>query len=413
MKVVHISTSSVGGGAPRAVSRIHQSLLTNGIDSEIWVNFKKDNDHSVKGPTKKIMKYLILFKFYFSRLFVRLLKTKNRVLHSPQLFPSFSWIKLINNSDADLIHLHWFQHEMLSISDIKKIKKPLIWTLHDMWAFCGAEHVVYDNRFQEGYSKKNRPNSEFGFDLNKWVFKRKLKHWVKPIHLIAPSHWMEQNIRKSFLMKNWPVHVIPNTLNLKIWKPIEKKTSRQQLALPQELNLILFGSASGTKEHHKGYDLLELAIKKLNNSKELQNIGLVIFGQSKPKNPIKLNIPVFYLGYLNDDLLMKTAYSSSDLVVVPSRIESFCQVASEANACGVPVVAFNASGLKTTILHKKTGYLAKPFDIDDFVSGITWVLKNNNPKLKNDCREFVIKRFDYDKVAKKHISVYKEVINID
>ena len=95
MKVVHISTSSVGGGAPRAVSRIHQALLTNGIDSEIWVNLKKDNDHSVKGPPKKIMKYLILFKFYFSRFFVRLLKTKNRVLHSPQLFPSYYWIKSI------------------------------------------------------------------------------------------------------------------------------------------------------------------------------------------------------------------------------------------------------------------------------------------------------------------------------
>lgn len=413
MKVIHISTSNIGGGAPRAVSRIHKALLTKSIDSEIWVNHKNDIDYSVTGPSNKVIKSYNKLKFYLSRLFVKLLKTENKVLHSPQLFPSFFWIKLINNSDADIVHLHWFQHEMLSISDIKKIKKPLIWTLHDMWAFCGAEHVSYDNRFQEGYSKKNRPNSEFGFDLNRWVFKRKLRHWVKPIHLIAPSHWMEQSIRKSFLMNKWPVHLIPNTLNLKAWKPIEKKIARQQLALPQELNLILFGSASGTREYHKGFDLLQLCIKKLNNSKDSQKIGLVIFGQSKPKNPIKLNIPVFYLGYLHSDLLMRTAYSSSDLVVVPSRIESFGQVASEANACGAPVVAFKTSGLKTTILHKKTGYLARPFDIDDFVSGIYWVIKNNNLKLKKDCRAFAKTNFDFDVIAKRHITVYNEVISVD
>jgi len=62
-------------------------------------------------------------------------------------------VKKINSSDADIVHLHWVQGEMLSISDINKIKKPIIWSLHDMWGFCGAEHISWDNRWKEGYNK--------------------------------------------------------------------------------------------------------------------------------------------------------------------------------------------------------------------------------------------------------------------
>ena len=42
---------------------------------------------------------------------------------------------------------------MLSIKDIAKIKKPIVWTLHDMWAFSGAEHLSYKERWRDGYSR--------------------------------------------------------------------------------------------------------------------------------------------------------------------------------------------------------------------------------------------------------------------
>ena len=69
---------------------------------------------------------------------------------------------------------------MASIKDIGRINKPVIWTLHDMWAFCGAEHTSWDNRWQDGYTKKNRLNTEGGFDLNRWTWNRKIKYWKIP-----------------------------------------------------------------------------------------------------------------------------------------------------------------------------------------------------------------------------------------
>jgi len=409
MKILHISNSNQGAGASRAVTRIHESILENGCESIIWVNHKIGDDYRVKKRRKKINKLFLLARVFFSRLLVKLLKTSNQILHSPQIFSS-NWIKLLNNCDADLVHLHWFQHEMISISDIAKIKKPLVWTLHDMWPFCGAEHISYDLRWKEGYNNNNRPAKESGFDLNLWTWNRKKKYWKTPIQLIATSEWMQETVSESFLMKHWPVETIPNPLDLNIWKPMDQIQARDCFNLPKNVPLILFGAIAGTSEFHKGYDLLDSAIKFISSSSKLKDAHLVVFGQSKPLIPTKLKIPVIYLGHLNDDLSLRAAYSSCNLLVVPSRIESFAQTASEAQACGVPVVAFNTTGLKTTVLHKVTGYLAKPFDINDLANGIIWTLNQGNYNLQKKARDSALKRFSYSKVGKSHLELYKKTI---
>lgn len=409
MKVIHISSSNGRGGAAIATKRLHKSLLNENYNSSIWVNEKVEKNENIKTLPNKFSKTIHFIKYYLARVLVLFLKTKNPILHSPQFFSSSFWIKSINECDADIIHLHWFQKEMISISDLNKIKKPLVWTLHDMWGFCGAEHVSYDNRWEEGYLKNNRPIGESGFDLNKWTWKRKRKYWKKPINIISPSNWMKKNVSKSYLMKHWPVHYIPNAINTTKWKPIEKYTSRKALSLPEDLTLILFGSTLGTRDYNKGFDLLEDSLDKLQSVN--QKIGLVIFGENEPKTKLNFKFPIFYLGFLQNRKSLIKAYSASDVLLVPSRIESFGQVVSEANACCLPVVAFRTSGLKTTIKHKYSGYLAKAFDTDDFVKGVLWVLSNNDLELKSNCRKYVLDNFDSKKIALEHIELYEKILN--
>ena len=155
--------------------------------------------------------------------------------------------------------------------------------------------------------------------------------------------------------------------------------------------------------------MLESAIKKIYDSKKVNNICLVVFGQSKPINPPKLKFPIIYLGHLHDDVSLRIAYSAANLLVVPSRFESFAQTATEAQACGTPVVAFNTSGLKTTVLHKKTGYLAKPFDINDLAKGIIWTLKVKSINLKKNARDSAVNRFSYSRVGKLHQKLYEKI----
>ena len=179
--------------------------------------------------------------------------------------------------------------------------------------------------------KKNRPAGEGHFDINRWTWIRKKKYWKNPINIITPSDWMKQNVKKSYLMKKWPVYSIPNAINTKKWKPVDKNLSRKTLKLPNELSLILFGSTSGTKDYHKGFDLLEKSLEKLQNLDK--KIGLVIFGEDEPKIKPNFKFPIFYLGFLRNSKSLIAAYSAADLVLIPSRVESFGQVASEANAC--------------------------------------------------------------------------------
>ena len=411
MRIVHVNYSDNSGGAARAAYRIHNSLLKNGVKSKMLVNKIRSNDHTVEGPNNKIEKVLNeLRPRLINHTLIKMLKTENKIIHSPSVFPSKN-IRYINNSNVDIVHLHWIQNEMLSISDISKIKKPIVWTLHDMWAFCGAEHYTNDNRWREGYEKDNRPNYESGFDLNLWTWKRKKKHWKTAIQIVTPSKWLSNCVSESNIMNSWPVSAIPNPIDTFYWKPLDKNSSREKLNLPKGVQLILFGALGADEDPRKGYNLLLSALEYLNNYSTNKNFELVIFGHNKIKSKMNFNFPVHYMGRLNDDSSLRILYSSADVMVIPSRQDNLPNTGVEALACGTPIVSFDVGGLSDIIDHKKTGYLAKPFDIKDMANGISWILnKDQSSQLTQCSREQAILKFSEDKIAKRYINIYENLL---
>ena len=344
MKILHLNRSDVGG-AGRATYRIHNALRSVAIDSTMWVIHTAMSDWTVANPLSPSDRLISRFTPYISNLCTKFLRTENHIIHSPAIFPS-PWLKYINDSDYDLVNLHWIGAEMLSIKDLSLINKPLVWTLHDMWPICGAEHVSFDMRWRDGYTASNRPNHESGFDLNRWTWNRKFRHWKHPIQIVTPSRWLASCVRESCLMKDWPVTVIPNCLDTERWKPIKRDLARDLLGLPRNVPFVMFGAygAGANASFHKGFDLLISSLEYL--KKKINGLELIVFGQSEPKSPPDFGLPVRYVGFLQDDLSLRTLYSAVDLVVVPSRVESFCQTASEAHACGTPGVAFRMEAYK-------------------------------------------------------------------
>ncbi|MEO1149300.1 MAG: glycosyltransferase, partial [Cyanobacteria bacterium J06638_22] len=141
--------------------------------------------------------------------------------------------------------------------------------------------------------------------------------------------------------------------------------------------IVLFGSAHGTSEKRKGFHLLLGALAELNQlSDASSHIQLAVFGQKSPDQGIDFGFKTHYLGTFQDDLSLSLVYSAADVMVVPSLQEAFGQTAFEAMACGVPVVAFDATGLKDIVEHKLNGYLAQPFDTADMANGLHWILSN-------------------------------------
>lgn len=409
MKVAQVSFCDINGGAARAAYRIHHALRRHGVDSHMYVSSASSGDWTVQTPGGRWINWISKFRQPLGGLLTKLLRTENRTLHSPAILPS-RWPQWLNQSDADVIHLHWVAAEMMSVTDIGRLRKPVVWTLHDMWGFCGAEHVTEEFRWRDGYTRQNRPAYESGFDLNRWTWQRKLKHWRRPMHIVAPSRWLADCVRHSTIMHDWPVSVVPNPIDTEVWQPIDKALARRILRLPAEVPLLLFGAMGGTHDPNKGFDLLKSALDHLRG--EIAGLELVVFGQLAPKDPLNLGFPIHYAGHLHDDISLCLLYSAADAIVVPSRREAFGYVGAEAHACGTPVVAFDVSGLPDIVEHGKTGYLAKHFDTQDLARGIQWVLDDSkrHVMLSTQSRQAAVARFSYPVVAEQYLQVYKEAV---
>lgn len=415
MKIIHICKSDTQGGAARAAFRIHQASLKLGIDSEMWVDDVQSGQERIIGPEGNSRLLRNKLNSLSSEVLRRLLTTDNQVLHSPELFSS-AWVKRINNSDADIVHLHWVQGGMLSVRDIPKINKPIVWTIHDMWPFCGAEHYSKDRRWVDGYTKFNRPQGESGIDLNRWTWKRKLKKWTKPIQIVSPSKWIDTCVKESALMNTWPSTVVPNPIDTEKWKPISKEISRNILGLPQDATLVLFGAVGGQSDERKGFDLLNEALHHLENNltaKKL-NIELVVLGQSAPMPEDNIQLKSHYFGHLHDDISIRILLNAADVVVVPSRQDNLPNICLEALGCGTPLVAFDIGGFKDIIDHNSNGYLAHPFDTKDLAEGILCISNaaaDKQEKISIASRKSATDRYSYKLIAQKYIEIYLSVLS--
>jgi glycosyltransferase involved in cell wall biosynthesis len=412
LRVYILNYSDVIGGAARATYRIHHALRDLGIDSMMLVNIEASGDWTVHGPNGKWNKAIAPIRPLLAAPFTQLLRTGNPIIHSPGLLPS-RWPERLNASDADVVHLHWVQGEMLSISDIGCIRKPIVWTLHDMWAFCGAEHYTSDYRWRDVYRSNNRPCHESGFDLNLNTWQRKLKHWRRPLQIVCPSQWLADCVRSSALMGEWPVAVVPNPIDTGRWQPIDQRLARQLLGLPQDCPLLLFGAMGGGTDPRKGLELLLAALAQLRGEPNLQTLQLAVFGQCEPQSPLHLGFHVHYTAHLHDDLSLRALYSAADAMVIPSRQDNLPNTGLEAHACGTPVVAFNTGGLPDIVVDRVTGVLAEPFEPVSLAEAIRWVLEDpqRHQTLRRAARQRAENLWNPERVANLYADIYRQAMD--
>ena len=393
----------------------------------MWVDHATTDDPTVFGPKTTLSKTVARLKRPIGRQAERLLKTDNPILHSPALLPS-RWVDRINASDADVVNLHWIGYDMLSIRAIGGITKPVVWTLHDMWAFCGAEHYTQDFRWRDGYLKTNRPDHERGFDLNRWTWQRKHRHWRKPFTFVTPSRWLGQCVKESALLRDWlpeqkpngkalkpDVCVIPNPVDTTTWSPIDRQQARQDLDLTKDRPLLLFGATGGLADPRKGAHLLQQALHRIAHSNKNQP-ELLIYGQSAPPGNDNDPFPIrtHWLGKIENDAQLVKVYSAADAMIVPSLQDNLPNTAVEAQACGTPVIAFDVGGLSDIVAHQETGYLAKPFESHDLAVGIEWAiimaLSGKCKRQRQTTSDRVDQFFEARKVAAQYVSTYQDVI---
>lgn len=416
MKILIVSYSDSVGGAGRAAYRLHRALVSAGHESRMRVRLKKTDDPTVIGDLDGTTKALTAMRWRLGYALSSLQHSAVPGLNSANWLPS-SWSDEINASDADVVNLHWVCGETMSIADIGRIRKPVAWTLHDMWPFCGTEHYTSDDdtaRWIIGYHRSNRSPADKGWDISRWTAKRKAKAWTRPMHIISPSQWLGDCARKSELFRGWPVHVIPNPLDTETFRPLDRAFSRNVLLLPPDKKIILFGAIGGASEPRKGYRHMSQALRILAGRVNTENYVCVVFGQSRPIDGGDLPFESIWTGHVSDDTTLALLYSAADVMVVPSEQENLPQTATEAQACGCPVVGFRTTGMSDVVQHESTGYLADPFDANDLCAGLQSVIdidENHRTLMRFNSRRFSVENWSKESTTNKYLATFSHICN--
>ena len=410
LKVSIFSTKESIGGAGIAAKRLFESLTGQGKNEiKMIVGYKISKDEKVI-EINAFSKYLMKFYSRFESYVLKLQKTENKIHHSLGLTGVIN-SSYINSLNSDIINLHWINSGFISINTISKINKTIVLTIHDSWIFLGTEHHPngeLDLRYISGYNKKNRDNNYSLIDLDRFIWSIKNKKLSSNINFIAPSLWIYNKLKNSLIFKNSNITHIPNALNTNIFKPLDKMESRSKLNLDYADKIILFGVfGDAFTINNKGIDLL---IKSLENLKNKNYLCLCVGHQSKSIEIGKLKI--IFLGHISENEKMAIAYNSSDVVVIPSRMENLTQMGTEALSCGKPVVAFDIGGNSDIIEDNSTGFLVEPFNTLEFSRKINKVLNLDalkSAEMSFRCRQKAILNWSYPVVSEKYNNFFEKI----
>jgi glycosyltransferase involved in cell wall biosynthesis len=412
MNVLILNTSDITGGAARAAYRLHQGFHNIGVNSQMIVQDKSSNDEAVFAPSTRLGESIARTRVAFDALPLKFYRQRDRTAFSLQWLPDRITPK-VNQLKPDIINLHWVGEALVQVETITKFNRPLVWTLHDMWAFTGGCHYDQDcARYKASCGVCPQLHSSRDWDLSRWVWQRKANSWKNlDLTIVALSSWLAQCARSSSLLEAQRIELIPNGLDTEKYRPINRQVARELLSLPQDKQIILFGSIWSTSVHRKGFHLLQPALQDLSQSGWHDKLELVIFGASEPKKLPNFGFKVHYLGTFSDDLLLALIYSAADVFVQPSTQENLANTVMEAIACGTPCVAFNIGGMPDLIEHQKNGYLAQPYKVEDLAQGIAWVLENEerHQKLSYRAREKAEQEFTLEIQARRYLSLFTEI----
>ena len=367
--VLHLSTYDANGGAGRAACALHSAMLAAGVDSTMRV---ARQDKSATNTAPKVTEGSDLRFRVANRLdrqLWRLQHSPNDTWRSPARFGSLSADE-INQTNADVVNLHWVTAGFLSIKEIGRITKPIIWSIYDMWPFSGTEHYgvnTPDARWRTGYTKTNRPKDERGVDIDLHAWEQKKELW-RPCQVVAASTWMHDAVQVSALMHEWPVSTIAHVIDCEIFQPTDMFAARNALGLPTDVPLILFLAGGGIHDPRKGWDLLEQALGKIRTA--IPTCEVVIVGPIDETYRSPSGTPSHWRGNVSSNEILALSYNAANVTVVPSREDNMPLTAMEAQSCGKPVVAFAIGGLNDIVDHNSTGHLAAANNSDDLAQGI-------------------------------------------
>lgn len=417
MRVLIVNTSERTGGAAVAASRLMEALTAHGVKAKMVVRDKQSDALTVvELPGRWHQQWCFLWERLV--IFMRLHFSRKRLFELDIANAGSDITRLREFQEADVIHLHWVNQGLLSLSDIRKILlsgKPVVWTMHDIWPATAICHLTLGcNQFKTlCHHCKYLPGGGSMNDLSARVWRRKQRMLDgQSITFVACSRWLEGEARQSALLKGQKTLSIPNPINTHIYKVEDRLAARERMGLPADKRILLFVSQRVTNRN-KGMDYLVEACNLLAERypEMKKNTGVAILGGHAEEVAGQLPFESYPLGYVSDERRIVDVYNAADVFVLPSLSENLPNTIMESMACGVPCVGFKVGGIPEEIDHQKNGYVAAYRDSADLARGIRWVLDEaDREALSKAAVSKVARCYSQQSVALKYTEVYNEAI---
>lgn len=398
MQVAHIFSGNPNSGAASGAINLCRGLFKKQIDIKIFndvcdFTLKDKEIYFEENIKKKIFSYKnkILDRYIFFDF-------KSKVKFSSGLTGSMP-IKYDNINKFDIVHLHWINNGFFSLNNLENIKVPIVWTIRDMWPLTGGCHYSLGcKKFYKKCETCPQLNSYFPkIDQVNKIFniKKKLLENLD-INIVPISKWLENETKKSLILKKKNITQIYNCVDDKIFFPEEIKDARTELNLPFNKFVVLIGSQK-LDDNIKNNMLIDKISKEISD----ENIIFISFGD---RNKSFKNIKNF--GFIKDKNILRKIYSSSNVFLSFSKEEAFGKTLVESLMCNTPIIVNDNHSSKEIVSHKKNGYLVEN---GNYIEAIYWIKKNMNKYLsKFDISDN--QQFNIDTISNEYIKLYHKIL---
>ncbi|MFN3782676.1 MAG: glycosyltransferase [Spirosomataceae bacterium] len=421
MKIVFINTNDAIGGAAIAAKRLRDVLLENGHELQLLVHERNDKNDRYTTEFNPTFwgKWKAKASFLLERLYFYCFEKskKQRFSFSPLVCGSpIHTHELVQR--ADLVHLHWVNFGLVNPHQLKQlihVPQPIVITLHDMWWITGGCHhsgscESYQLICGDCETYLRNPSS-IDLSFREFQQKRNIIQTKKNIAVVACSEWLAQRARKSSIMEDKRIVVIPNPLDTTIFKPLEQTELRKKYGLPSHKKYVVVAAAK-LEISWKGVQQLIESIQIV-QEKAIIPVEIIVIGQIEANTVEQFALPVHQLGLLDSPEKMAEAYNLGDVFVSSSLFENLPNTIMEALGCGIPCVGFKTGGIPEMIQHKQTGYLAEFKNTQDLAKGILWTLdrtETENIEIKQAARTFALRNYKKEVVAQKIEHLYRQLL---
>ncbi len=350
MKVIHLSLSA-GGGAGIAASRSVRALRAVDVSAELWTA-----DDETLGKR--------LYSDWWLWLKTRLAVLPQKFRQNKKLFSAWSDNCLlpshlaarINRAKPDIVHLHWVGAGFLNLKELTEFDAPVVWTLHDPWAFTGGCHYPGEClRFEQACGCCPQLGSASPVDASHHNRVRGRALISSVAMWVAPSEWIADLAKGPGGLPTERVWCVPNGLDSRLFQAGSREHARKVLGLADDA-LVLVAGAHDLREYRKGGHLLPAALEVISATAG-RNLVVYVFGTGAESMEVNWSCEVRFTGFLKHGAEVARVFCAADVMLLPSLQDNLPNMAVEALASGCPVVGFDRGGLGEIVEHGRTGWI--------------------------------------------------------